>query len=82
MTLYSRDMNTTWITADSTTDQRLATDAEMTYLEQVIDIDGRDAVVLAEEDVTNGSGRVVGTHLTVDADAWEFVQEALRRDAR
>lgn len=69
----------TYITAEGS--QRIATEDELVLLGQVIDIDGRDAVVLDSTPVRNGSGRVVGEHLTITDEAWQFVVESLTQGA-
>lgn len=61
----------------STVDRRVATEDELVLLGQVIDIDGYDNVVTASEDAKNGSGRVIGEHLTITDEAWSFVQASL-----
>ena len=65
----------------SGTYQHIATEDELVLLAQVIDIDGRDAVVLASTDAKNGSGRVIGEHLTITDEAWQFVVESLAQGA-
>lgn len=62
----------------STLYQHVATEAELTLLGQVIDIDGRDAVVTHSAAAKNSSGRVIGEHLTITDEAWQFVQDSLR----
>ena len=62
----------------STLYQHVATEAELTLLGQVIDIDGRDAVVTHSAAAKNGSGRAIGEHLTITDEAWQFVQDSLR----
>lgn len=57
---------------------RVATESEATYLDQVVELDGPDAIV-SEEPVTNGSGRIIGRHVTISDDDWEFIQESVRR---
>lgn len=57
-------------------EHRLSPD-EAVLLDQVVDIDGEDAVIVSREPVRNGSGRVVGERLTVTDDAWNFVLESL-----
>ena len=61
--------------------QHVATEDELALLGQIIDIDGRDAVVLASTAAKNGSGRVIGEHLTITDEAWQFVVESLARIA-
>ena len=61
--------------------QHVATEDELVLLGQVIDIDGRDAVVLASTAAKNGSGRVIGEHLTITDEAWQFVAESLAQGA-
>lgn len=56
------------------------TEIEATYLNQVIDVDGEDAVVLDAQPLRNGSGREIGTAYTIDMDAWVFVQDCVRAD--
>ena len=74
-------MTTSFITLITTTDNRLdqhhLTEAESVYLGQIIDLDGEDAVIVAREDVRNGSGRVCGEHLTVTPETWEAVEAAI-----
>ena len=65
----------------TTISQHVATEDELVLLGQVIDIDGRDAVVLASTDAKNGSGRIVGEHLTIADEAWQFVVESLAQAA-
>lgn len=67
-------------TASETTYRHEATEAEAIYLEQIIDIDGRDAVVLTEEPQRNASGRQIGVLLTITDEAWAFVQEVISRE--
>ena len=57
------------------------TEAEETYLGQVIGIDGAENVVLSEEPILNGSKRECGTHMTITDEAWEAVQEAVKWSA-
>ena len=57
------------------------TEAEETYLGQVISIDGAESVVLSEEPILNGSKRECGTHMTITDEAWEAVQEAVKGSA-
>jgi len=57
--------------------QHVATEDELVLLGQVIDIDGREAVVLDSTPAKNGSGRVIGEHLTITDEAWQFVVESL-----
>ena len=57
--------------------QHVATEDELVLLGQIIDIDGRDAVVLDSTPAKNGSGRVIGEHLTIADEAWQFVAESL-----
>ena len=57
------------------------TEAEETYLGQVISIDGEESVVLSEEPILNGSKRECGTHMTITDEAWEAVQEAVKESA-
>lgn len=52
---------------------------EATYLNQILDVDGNDAVILGVEPIRNGSGREIGTAYTVTTNAWEFVQETIHR---
>ena len=61
--------------------QHVATEDELALLGQIIDIDGREAVVLASTAAKNGSGRVIGEHLTITDEAWQFVVESLARIA-
>jgi hypothetical protein len=61
--------------------QHVATEDELVLLGQVIDIDGREAVVLASTAAKNGSGRVIGEHLTITDEAWQFVAESLAQGA-
>lgn len=49
---------------------------EAVLLGQVIDIDGADAVILADEDLRNASGRLIGETLLITDDAWEAVQRS------
>ena len=70
----------TYITTTES-DMRVASEDELVLLDQVIDIDGRDAVVLDSAPVKNGSGRVVGEHLIIDDEAWRFVVESLQQGA-
>lgn len=65
----------------STIAQHVATEDELVLLGQVIDIDGRDAVVLASTAAKNGSGRVIGEHLAITDEAWQFVAESLTQGA-
>ena len=57
------------------------TEAEETYLGQVISIDGAENVILSEEPILNGSKRECGTHMTIADAAWEAVQEAVKGSA-
>lgn len=61
-------MNTTTI-RDLADELNVTTDSVETYVDQLINIDGHDAVIDHTEDVTNASGRVIGqrAHLTDDA---------------
>lgn len=52
-----------------------------TYVDQLIDIDGSDAVVASTEDLTNASGRVIGTEVHLTADGAQDVRTALAADA-
>ncbi len=74
-----------FITRISTTDSSVighaATADELTYLGQIIDIDGREAVVVQSEAILNGSGRRCGTHLVINAEAWQFVQATIENMA-
>lgn len=65
-----RTFNTT-LTADSTA---------IEYLEQLIQVDGPE-VVVAEREVRNDSGRVVGTEYDVSDETAEFITESIRRQA-
>ena len=58
---------------ENTFPHHILTDDESALLAQIIDIDGSDEVILASEDIRNGSGRVVGSHLTIRPDAWDDV---------
>ena len=49
------------------------TEDEAAILGQIIGFDGEDAVILDRAAIRNGSGTVVGEHLTIAADAWEVV---------
>lgn len=51
---------------------------EAVLLGQVIAIDGAEAVILAEEDLHNASGRLIGETLLITDDAWEAVCESIR----
>ena len=53
------------------------TEAEETYLRQIISIDGTENVVLSEEPILDGSKRECGTHMTITDEAWEAVQQAV-----
>ena len=57
------------------------TEAEETYLGQVISLDGAENVILSEEPILNGSGRECGTHMTITNEAWEAVQDAVKESA-
>lgn len=58
----------------------LTADADaIAYLEQIIDIDGSDAIV-AEETVFNGSGRAVGTEYTVTDETATFIAECIAQE--
>lgn len=76
MTITTNDSITT-----ANIDRYFPTEMEATYLNQVLDIDGNGAVILASEPLRNGSGRVIGTAYTVTAGAWDFVQDCVRRGA-
>ena len=57
------------------------TEAEETYLGQVISLDGAENVILSEEPILNGSKRECGTHMTITDEAWEAVQDAVKESA-
>jgi hypothetical protein len=44
------------------------------YVDQLIDLDGRAAVIAAETALRNGSGRVIGTEITLTKKATEFIR--------
>lgn len=58
---------------ESTLPHHVLTDDESALLDQIIAIDSSDEVILASEDIRNGSGRLVGSHLTIRSDAWDAV---------
>ena len=66
----------TYISTEDLEMERLDAGQEV-YLDQIIALDGRDAVVLDEQPVRNGSGRIVGSHMMITREAWEAVQEAI-----
>lgn len=72
-------MKPTTITT-STITQRWISEDEAAILAHIIDIDGEDAVILSREDARNGSGRIVGEHLTITDEAWQAVRDALVYD--
>jgi len=52
-------------------------ESQEAYLDQIIALDGRDRIVLEEQPVRNGSGRIIGSHLTITTGTWETIQEAV-----
>ena len=70
----------TWITTSSLYQHSLTED-EAVLLDQVVDIDGEDAVVIERRPVKNASNRVIGDELVITDEAWEFVQESIRQAA-
>lgn len=46
------------------------TEDERITLDQIIALDGRDAVITDSRPLTNGSGRVIGEHITITAQAY------------
>lgn len=48
-----------------------------TYAGQIAAIDGDDATFVATEEVRNGSGRVIGTEMTLSAAAETFIRETI-----
>ena len=50
---------------------------EATILDQIIEIDGADAVIIATEEIRNGSGRVCGEHLLLTESAWTTIQSEI-----
>ena len=65
-------------TANGKLNYETITEAEETYLDQVISLDGAENVVLSEEPILNGSKRECGTHMTITDEAWEAVQDAVK----
>ena len=51
---------------------------EAVILDQIVAIDGDDTVIIATEEIRDGSGRVCGEHLLLTASAWSMVQESVR----
>ena len=68
-------------TANGKLNYETITEAEETYLSQVISIAGEESVILSEEPILNGSKRECGTHMTITDQAWEAVQEAVKGSA-
>ena len=68
-------------TASGKLNYETITEAEETYLGQVISIDGAENVVLSEEPILNGSKRECGTHMTITDEALDAVQEAVKGSA-
>lgn len=68
-------------TASGKLNYETITEAEETYLGQVIGIAGEESVILSEEPILNGSKRECGTHMTITDAAWEAVQEAVKGSA-
>lgn len=68
-------------TANGKLNYETITEAEDSYLGQVISIDGAEDVVLSEEPILNGSKRECGTHMTITDAAWEAVQQAVKESA-
>ena len=68
-------------TANGKLNYETITEAEETYLSQVISIAGEESVILSEEPILNGSKRECGTHMTITDQAWEAVQEAVKESA-
>ena len=68
-------------TANGKLNYETITEAEETYLGQVISIDGAENAVLSEEPILNGSKRECGTHMTITDEAWEAVQQAVKWSA-
>ena len=62
---------------ENTFPRHVLTEDEAAILGQLIELDGRcgATVILGLEEIRNGSGRVVGEHLTIAEDAWEVVRE-------
>lgn len=53
-------------------------DAVRAFVDQLIDIDGRDAIIAHEAPLTNSSGRVIGVETTLTDDAAKAVGLAFR----
>lgn len=68
-------------TANGKLNYETITEAEETYLSQIISITGAESVVRSEEPILNGSKRECGTHMTITDEAWEAVQEAVKESA-
>ena len=49
---------------------------EAVILDQLIAIDGKDAVIIDSEDIHNGSGRVCGAHMVLTEGAWTTLAQA------
>ena len=54
---------------------------ELTYLAQIVDIDGVGATILNSEPIANGSGRVIGETYTVSDENAEWIAECIRAEA-
>lgn len=74
-------MTTYLSTPSKAIDYRTATEDELTLLGQIIDVDGNEDSIVSREPVRNGSGRIVGEHLTITDEAAEFIAESLRQMA-
>lgn len=74
-------MTTYLSTPSKAIDYRNATEGELTLLGQIIDVDGNEDSIVSREPVRNGSGRIVGEHLTITDEAAEFIAESLRQMA-
>ncbi len=53
------------------------TDDEAAILAQIIDEDGEEAVILAREDLHDGSGHSIGERLLITDEAWQTVRDRL-----
>ena len=77
-----RDIMTTYLSTPSKAiDYRTATEDELTLLGQIVDVDGNEDSIVNREPVRNGSGRLMGEHLTITDEAAEFIAESIRQMA-